>query len=56
MIRRLSIQTQPAEPAIGEVQMHLLVQPSLRTDAHAVAHDQHLHHHSRSIEGLPMLL
>jgi hypothetical protein len=44
MIRHLAIEPQPAEPAVGEVQMHLLAQAALGPDAHAIAHDQHPHH------------
>ena len=38
------VEAEAAEPAIGEVQVHLLAQPPLRADAHAVADDQHPHH------------
>lgn len=44
MIRHIAFQAEPAEPPIGEVQMHLLTQPTLGTDAEAVAYDQHADH------------
>ena len=37
-------QAEPAKPAVGEVQMYLLTQPTLRTDAEAVTNDQHADH------------
>jgi len=40
-------QTQAAEPAIGQIQMHLFAQPTLGTDAVAVTEDQHAHHQFR---------
>ena len=51
MVRHLAVQTQPTEPAIGEVEVHLLAQPPLGPDAHAVAHDQHPHHQLRIDRG-----
>ncbi len=39
-----AVEPEPAEPAIGEVQMHLLAEPPLRADAEAVADDQHPDH------------
>lgn len=41
MIRYLILKTQPAEPAIGKVQMHLLAKTPLRANAKTVADDQH---------------
>jgi hypothetical protein len=38
---------QSAEPAIGQVQVHLFAQPALRADAGAVANDQHPDHQLR---------
>ena len=40
----LVLQTQPAEPAVGQVQLHLLAQPPLRADRIAVADQQHPDH------------
>ena len=39
-----SVEAEPAEPAIGQVEMNLLAQPPLRADAEAVADDQHPDH------------
>ena len=47
MIRHLVLQTQAAEPAVGQVQMHFLTQAPLRADAETVAHDQHANHQLR---------
>jgi hypothetical protein len=44
VIRHRAIETEPAKPAIDQVQMHLLAQPPLRADAHAIADDQHADH------------
>src|SRR3546814_19836038 len=41
VIGHSAVEPQPAEPTIREVQMHLLAQPPLRTDPHAIAADQH---------------
>jgi hypothetical protein len=37
----------PAEPAVRQVQMHLLAQPALGADAEAMADDQHPDHQFR---------
>jgi hypothetical protein len=47
MIRHSAIQAEAAEPAIGEIQVHLLTQSPFRTDAHAIANDQHPKHQIR---------
>ena len=44
MVGNIPLQPEPAEPAIGQVQMHLLAEASLRADAEAVADDQHPDH------------
>ena len=44
VVGHIAFQPEPAEPAIGEVQMHLLAQPPLGPDADAVADDQHPDH------------
>src|SRR5208283_1471391 len=44
VVGHLVLEPEPAEPAIGQVQMHFLAQTSLRTDPEAVAHQQHSHH------------
>ena len=41
MIGNLAVEAQPAEPAIGQIAVNLLAQPTLRTDAEAIADDQH---------------
>ena len=47
MVRHVAVEAEPAEPAIGEVQMHLLAQPPLRADAEAIADNQHPDHQLR---------
>src|ERR1700722_16991181 len=44
MIWNVAIEPQPAEPAIGQIKMDLLLQPSLRANAEAVADDEHSDH------------
>src|SRR5262249_4257619 len=39
-----AIEPEPAEPSIGQIEMNLLAQPSLRAYAEAVAYDEHAHH------------
>jgi hypothetical protein len=56
MIGHPPIQIEPAKPAIGQSEMDLFAQPPLRTDAHAVADDQHPHHQSGSTDGRPVPL
>ena len=51
MVRHLAVEPEPAEPAIGEVEVYLLAQPPFGPDAHAVAHDQHPHHQFRIDRG-----
>ena len=41
VIRHGAFQTQPAEPAIGQVEVDLFAQPTLRPNAEAVADQQH---------------
>ena len=41
MLGHCVFQPQTAEPPVGEVQVHFLTQPSLRSDAKAVADDEH---------------
>ena len=45
------VQAEPAEPAIGQVEMDLLAQPPLRADAEAIAHQQHPDHQLRIDRG-----
>ena len=44
MVRDLVIKVEPAELAVGQIQVHFFAQPSLRADAVAVTHDQHTEH------------
>ena len=44
MIGHIAFQPKAAKPAIGEVDMHLLAEPPLGPDAHAIANDQHPDH------------
>jgi hypothetical protein len=39
-----AIEIEPAEPAVGKVEMDLLAQPPLRPDAHAITDQQHPDH------------
>lgn len=52
MVGHLVGQAQAAEPAIRQVEVHFLTQPAFRTDAKAVADDQHTDHQFR-INGKP---
>ena len=51
MIGNLAIQTEAAKPAIGQIEMNLLAQPTLRPNAHAIADDQHADHQLRIDRG-----
>ena len=44
MIRDLVFDREPAEPAIGEVHLHVTAQSSLRADDKRIADDQHADH------------
>jgi hypothetical protein len=44
VVGHVALKPKPAEPAIGEVEMHLLAQPALGPHAHAIADDQHPDH------------
>jgi len=41
VVRHLAIEAEPAEPAVCEVQVHLLAQPPFGANAKAVANKQH---------------
>ncbi len=56
MIRDIALQAKPAEPTIGEVQMHLLAQSTLGADAEAVTDDQHPDHEFWVDRGRPISL
>jgi len=47
VVRHLAIEPEPTEPAIGQVQVHLLAQPPFGTDAVAVPNQQHPHEQFR---------
>ncbi len=51
MVRYRILQAKTTEPAIGQVQMHFLAQAAFRTDAVAVADDQHPDHQFRIDRG-----
>lgn len=51
MVRNLGVQSQTAEPSIGEVEMNLLAEPPLGPNAHAISNDQHPHHQLGSDRG-----
>jgi len=51
MIRYGAFQSQPAEPAIGQVEMHLIAQPPLGPDAVGIANQQHSQHQFRINRG-----
>lgn len=41
VIEALAVQSKAAEPAIGQVEMHLLAQSRFRADTHGLTDDQH---------------
>ncbi|MNU88845.1 hypothetical protein D3C71_786690 [compost metagenome] len=47
MVQHRILQAQLTEPAVRQVQMHFLAQPTFGSDAEAVAHDQHPDQKSR---------
>ena len=51
VIGNFAIQSEPAEPAIGQIEMNLLAKPPFGPDAHAVADDQHPDHQFRIDRG-----
>lgn len=51
VVRYIAFEAEPAEPAIGEVQVDLVAQPALGPDPEAVADDQHAHHQLRVDRG-----
>jgi inactivated superfamily I helicase len=44
VIRDSAVQSEPAEPAIRQIEVSLFTQGALGSDAHAVADDQHADH------------
>ena len=53
MIWNIAIEPQSTKPAIGQIEMDLLAQPTLRTNAQAVADDEHPDHQLRINRGPP---
>ena len=51
MVRNLTVQSQTAEPSIGEVEVNLLAEPPLGPNTHAISNDQHPHHQLGSDRG-----
>ena len=51
MVRHGAVQAQPAEPAIGQVEVDLLAEPALRADAETIAYQQHPDHQLRVDRG-----
>ncbi len=47
-------QIKPAEPTIGEVEVHLLAQAAFRADAEQIANQQHSEHQLRVDRGSPI--
>ena len=47
MIRDGTLEPKPAETAVGEIEMHLLAQPPIGTDAKAIADQKHPDHQLR---------
>jgi len=52
MVRHVAVETETAEPAIRQVEVNLLAQPTLRADAETVAHQQHPDHQF-GVDGRP---
>src|SRR5215471_4484596 len=44
VIRHRAIQAQPAEPPVGQIEVNLLTQPPLRSDAEAISDQEHSNH------------
>jgi hypothetical protein len=44
MIGNVAVEAQATRPAGGKIDLNLIAQPALRTDAGAVAYNQHAHH------------
>jgi hypothetical protein len=44
MIGNVAVEAQATKPAVGKIDVDLIAQPALRTNAGAVAYNQHAHH------------
>ncbi len=51
MIRHPVLQPQPAKPAVGQIERHLVTQPPLRAEAEAIADRRHPDHRFRIDRG-----
>jgi len=51
MIGDLTLQSQAAKPAIGQIEMNLFTQPPFGADAEAIADDEHPDHQFRIDRG-----
>jgi len=56
MIGHIAVQPEATEPPIRQIEVNLLAQPPLRSDAEAIADQQHPDHQSGSTAGRPRLL
>ena len=56
VIGHFAVQSEAAEPAIGEIKVDFFAEPPFRADAHGIADDQHPHHQLGSMEGRPVVL
>jgi hypothetical protein len=56
VIRYRPIQTKPAEPPVGQIEVNLVAQAPLRSDTEAVTNQEHPDHQFGSIEGRPVML
>ena len=56
MIWDLAVQAEAAEPAIGEIEMHLLAQVTFRANVKTIADERNTDINSGSTDGRPVLL
>ena len=57
MIGNVAVEPQPTKPAIRQIEVDLVAQPTLRANAKAIANNQHPHHQLRDrSEGRPVSL
>jgi hypothetical protein len=56
MIWDLAVQAEAAEPAIGEIEMHLLAQVTFRANVKTIADERNTDVNSGSTDGRPVLL
>src|SRR5580704_16314264 len=53
MIGNVAVEPQPTKPAIGQIEVDLVAQPTLRANAEAIADDEHPDHQLRIDRGPP---